>query len=318
MENRPIELIAPTKRAFERMKDILFRPFDIQKWFILGFSAWLATLLESGSSSGSGGGGDTSDIESGDESISDFINEATSWVQEHLTIILVVGGIIALIIIAVGIVLNWVQSRGKMMFLDNVLNNRALISEPWKKFRYPANSLFWWTLIYGLIVGTAVCLLIGAGLFLAWPMIQAESFDPEMITPLVALAVALGLVLLAATYITMLLENFVIPLMHRDEIPATAAWKKVLSLHSSHPGRFILFFLWNFVLGIITAFAILLLVLGTCCIAAIPLIIPYIGTVLLLPVSVFFRLLGPEYLKQFGDEYDTTVETRESPPALPA
>ncbi len=175
MDTHRIELIAPTQRAFERMKDILFRPFDAQKWFILGFSAWLATLLEGGGSSGGGGGGDTSGIESGDESLSDIINEATAWIQEHLMIILVVGGAIALIFVALGIVLNWVQSRGKMMFLDNVLHNRAHISEPWKKFRKPANSLFWWTLIYGFIVAAVICLVIGAGLFLAWPMIQAES-----------------------------------------------------------------------------------------------------------------------------------------------
>ena len=50
MGNNRIEFIAPTKRAYEGMKCILFRPFDMGKWFILGFTAWLATLFEGGGS----------------------------------------------------------------------------------------------------------------------------------------------------------------------------------------------------------------------------------------------------------------------------
>lgn len=45
------QYIAPTSRAFGRMTTILFRPFDLGKWFVLGFSAWLATLLDGGGSS---------------------------------------------------------------------------------------------------------------------------------------------------------------------------------------------------------------------------------------------------------------------------
>lgn len=316
MENRRIEFIAPSKRAFARMKDILFRPFDIQKWFILGFTAWLATLVEGGGSSGSGGGGDTSDLELDDFSLSEALNEMTSWIHEHLAIILVIGGIILLIVTAVMIALTWVQSRGKLMFVDNVLNNRARIAEPWKEFRFPANSLFVWMLVYGFILFAVFSLAIGFGLFTAWPMMKAETFDTDSIPLFVGLGAILVGLAIAASYISMLLENFVVPLMQRDGICTTEAWRKFLSLHSHHTGTFILFFLWTIVLGIVTALAITLLVIGTCCIAAIPLIIPYLGTVLLLPVLVFYRLIGPEFLKQFGDEFDVTV-SGESPTSLP-
>jgi hypothetical protein len=51
----------PLDQAFTRAKQITFQPFDLRKWFVLGFAAWLATLLESGMNfnfnvPGSGGG----------------------------------------------------------------------------------------------------------------------------------------------------------------------------------------------------------------------------------------------------------------------
>ena len=49
----------PLSRAWTRMTDALFRPFDIKKWFVVGFTAWLAGLA-------SGGGGGSSAGQSGD------------------------------------------------------------------------------------------------------------------------------------------------------------------------------------------------------------------------------------------------------------
>ena len=45
--------------------------------------------------------------------------------------------------------------------------------------------------------------------------------------------------------------------------------------------------------------------------------LPYVGTMLLLPVFVFSRLIGPDYLRQFGDEFDAlTVKTPELPQTM--
>ncbi len=45
-----ISVTAPVGQAFDRMKRMLFQPFDIGKWFVIGFCAWLATLGDSGGS----------------------------------------------------------------------------------------------------------------------------------------------------------------------------------------------------------------------------------------------------------------------------
>src|SRR2546423_8644566 len=46
---RTIEIFKPFGEAFELMKKILFQPFDLKKWLVIGFTAWLASL-------GAGGG----------------------------------------------------------------------------------------------------------------------------------------------------------------------------------------------------------------------------------------------------------------------
>ena len=47
-----IAFFEPLNRSWERMKHILWQPFDLTKWLVLGFSAWLAGLMD-----GAGGGG---------------------------------------------------------------------------------------------------------------------------------------------------------------------------------------------------------------------------------------------------------------------
>src|SRR4030042_3895387 len=48
-----ILFMEPLSRAWGRMKIALFRPFDIHKWFVVGFNAFLAGLMDA--SGGSGG-----------------------------------------------------------------------------------------------------------------------------------------------------------------------------------------------------------------------------------------------------------------------
>ena len=49
---RPVEInvVEPISPALERVKRMLFQPFDLGKWFVIGFCAWLACLGEGGGS----------------------------------------------------------------------------------------------------------------------------------------------------------------------------------------------------------------------------------------------------------------------------
>ena len=61
-------------------------------------------------------------------------------------------------------------------------------------------------------------------------------------------------------------------------------------------GTFVLYFLFKFVLFIGAAILAVIVTCLTCCIA----VIPYLGTVILLPIFVFFRCYSLYFMQQFG------------------
>ena len=87
---------------------------------------------------------------------------------------------------------------------------------------------------------------------------------------------------------------------------------KFLELFKQHFWHFVLYGLFILLLIIITAIAVILAGVFTCCIGFILMIIPYIGSVLLLPVSYTFRALSVEFLEQFGEEYKLFPEEEQT------
>jgi hypothetical protein len=116
--------------------------------------------------------------------------------------------------------------------------------------------------------------------------------------------VLIGLLLfLIIGYISMFLNNFVVPIMYKSGLTANDAWRIFLMLFGKHVFHFILYGVFIFGLYILFVIGIVICGLITCCCGFILLMIPYIGSVLMLPVSVTFRALSLEFLEQFGDEY---------------
>jgi hypothetical protein len=57
---------------------------------------------------------------------------------------------------------------------------------------------------------------------------------------------------------------------------------------------------------ILTVTAIVVAGFSTCCIGFLLMAIPYVSSVVLLPVDVLFRGLGPDFLAQFGPQWAIT------------
>lgn len=70
-----------------------------------------------------------------------------------------------------------------------------------------------------------------------------------------------------------------------------------------------------FVLGIGVGIAVLFFALVTCCTGLLLVAIPFVGTVILLPIIYTFRAFSIEFLAQFGEEYNVFPKTDE--PVLP-
>ncbi|MGC1479747.1 MAG: hypothetical protein WA771_04535 [Chthoniobacterales bacterium] len=311
MSVETVEYARPTARSFSGMQRILFQPFSLSKWLILGFTAWLAGLLDGGGSGSIGGSGSDG---SGKGGLTEKASHFGDWVTENLGIVIGIGSVVLIVALAAVVALLWVSSRGKFMFLDNVVQNRAEVKTPWKRFRPLGNSLFRWKLVFGLIAFAAVFLIVGVAVPIGFLLPESA----WMVFLLAALAI-LPVVLVFA-YVSILLEDFVIPLMYRSSLTTNQAWRQFFPLHRRSITTFILYALWKVLLWIPVSIFLILLGVATCCVGFVLLAIPYVGAVFLLPISVFFRLLGPEFLKQFGPDLDVFPQPASAvgdPPPLP-
>jgi hypothetical protein len=69
-------------------------------------------------------------------------------------------------------------------------------------------------------------------------------------------------------------------------------------------GSFIVYGLFILVLKIAVGIAVIFLAAMTCCVGLLLIMIPFAGSVILLPVSYSFRAFSIEYFAMFGDEFD--------------
>jgi hypothetical protein len=298
----------PVARALDWTGKVLFRPFDIAKWLVLGFCAWLASL-------GEGGGGGHHNWNYSRDEARYQVERAHDWALAHLALVIYLAVLLAIVGIVLWVLFTWLSSRGKFMFLDGVVHDRGAVVEPWHRFRAQGNSLFFFrialTIAAVLVIGTAVALMVlsllatgfaddepgpaGVALLFLWiPMI-------------LFLALLVGLVAVAA-------NDFVVPIMWVRGSRVMEAWSEFLSLLSARLGMFILYVLLKIVIVLVTVGITCAAVCVTCCIVA----LPYVGTVILLPLHVFHRSFSIYFLSQFNPDYAPLAPVVTPPPEPPA
>jgi hypothetical protein len=294
-----ISYFGPFGRAWNRMKIALFKPFDPNKWFLLGFTAFLAGLADWHNGTMTSRWSDRGSF----REFVDFPNRAWQWLNSHpLLFMAIVFGV--MIIMAVLVIILWLSSRGSFLFLDNVVRDKAEISVPWKRFKTLGNSLFVWRLVFGLI-GLSLSILFSVFFFITAAHYYEDRGDfPLPIILAVGMALFFLLIVIIIAYIFLFLRDFVVPIMYKNNIKTAPAWHMFLSVFGQHPFHFILYGLLVFVLIIAFVIAVVFAGLITCCIGWFLLVIPYIGTVITLPVWYLFRAFSLEFLAQFGPEYE--------------
>ena len=316
MQPRQVSIIDAFSAAFERMKVMLFQPFSLEKWLTVGFTAWLAGAGGGGGGNfGSGfnfpGGGDFSpddwddaeDVGDAVESLDapSIIEAIVDWIAAHPGWTFLIGGG-CLLLVAFILLIVWLQSRGKFMFLDNVIHDRAEVVAPWKRFRRLGNSLFLFQLALGVVV-TLGFVLIGG--LVALTLVGSERpFE----TPLGCVAIAIGALLsivlmLVVSFVYYFLNGFVVPLMHRYDLKTMEAWNRFGPLLRSHFWSLVLSGLFLAVVAMGVGIGLFLVGILTCCIGLILLALPYVGTVLILPVVTTYRLYTVNLLDQIDPGY---------------
>ena len=302
-----ISVIDPLGPAFERVKVILFKPFDLGKWFVIGFCAWLAGLGE-----GWGGGGRGYRWKQHGDA-HQLAEQAKYFVLENLFWIIPATIFVILLIIGLWLLVTWLNSRGRFMFLHCVAHNKTEVVVPWKKFRECANSLFLFRIVVGIISFFAICLPLLFAIFCIFGIISG----PPYVGPILGMVVTgLAFVALAIAFwlVKRFTTDFVLPIMFLRSTSCTTAWRQFLTLLSANKARFALYALFRIVIAIAIGVVIALgFCIGCClCCVSVLLLIPYIGTVILLPVFVFERSYSLCYFRQFGPQFDVFTPEAET------
>jgi hypothetical protein len=285
-----IEIFKPFSETFELMKKILFHPFDAKKWFVIGFAAWLANL-------GSGSGSFNYQFNRHDEvqKVNDVMNQIPHPI--------LVFGVCLLIffVVALIVLFAWLRARGRFMFIDCIIKNRGAIAEPWREFRREGNSYFLFSLVATFIFVVFAALLSLPLIILA---IQGRYYlylHRDRLSVYVILAIAAWVFVVLVVIITWgLIATFMVPVIYRRRCRAYEAFRAIVSLIAAHPGEIVLYCLFVIVLVVATVLVSCFAICATCCIAA----LPYVGTVILLPVFILLRSFSLLFLRQFGPDYD--------------
>ena len=297
-----ISVIEPITPAIERVKVVLFRPFDLAKWFTVGFCAWLAYLAEGG---GGGGFNFPGNAFNGNRGTApDFHNIFVT----HLALILTIVGIVAVVIIAVTVLLLWLGSRGQFMFLHCVATNCAEVSIPWHRYKRQGNSLFLFRIVAGIV--TLLAMAIVAGLIAGLGFLMYYNAAPMwmVVVSLVFISLITFVPLMIAIGVFFkFLSDFVVPIMFLRGATTLEAWREFRPMLSANKGAFTLYILFQVVIAMAIGAMVFAAIMFACCACCCTLCIwmlPYIGTVALLPVLVFKLAYSLNYLRQFGTAYD--------------
>ncbi|MFZ1614617.1 MAG: hypothetical protein WAT51_10620 [Holophaga sp.] len=276
-------VVQSTRSAIHHTERILFSPFEIQRWFALGFTAFLASL----------GGG----FRMHSNGLPKEWPALGEWIQAHLPLAIALGIALLLLVLAVLVVLNWIACRGQFMFLDNVIHNRTAIREPWQRFRQPANQLFVFQLILGagILVGLLLLVGIGAGGAIFLRPVFEQLGHAGRITAIAVLVVAALALFLGLIFFALVLQDFLVPLVYLKNLKPTDALRAFLrDLLPGHGWDLCRFYLMKLLLGL---GALIVIVVGgclTCCIG----FLPYLSSVLTLPITVMFTCLNLDFLAQ--------------------
>lgn len=263
----------PLNTAWKRTEGILFRAADLKKWLCLGFTAWLAGFLEqAGSHLGNA---------IPDDKLAGSLQSLTAMGISVWAAILC-GALVVLTLF--GGLFIWLGARGQFMFLDNVVANRSEVVRPWKAFRQRGNSLAWlygWVFLGGMILFGALLLY---ALFYCWSDLRVGQMRPlAAYQPLLLVAGAAILCMFPVGIVMFFFRELGVPLMYAADLQVGAALGRVWNLATEHPLDFLVYLIVRLVLGFLFTLIAVLLGCLTCCLG----FIPYVSTVLTLPLRVF-------------------------------
>ena len=300
-----VSVIDPISPAIERVKTVLFRPFDLGKWFVIGWCAFLAHLGQGGGGGGGGGGrggphrmGDVpTEIRHGVDQARDFVNYNLDW-------LIPLGIFLFLLIIALAFFITWVSSRGRFTYLHCVARNKGEFWNPWHQFRDQGNSLFAFRIVLGIVGFLTIVGILVLGVTLIIVHRATLGFNAASILAIVLWTLLFVSAIIVLGLVGKFTDDFVVPIMYARTAGCVEAWRVLLDVMGFNKARFFLYVLFQLAIGLVIGVLVIASVCLTCCCAGCLFAIPYLGTVALLPIHVFTRSSSLNYLSQYGAEFN--------------
>ena len=318
---RNVKLTALIGKSFDRMIEILFKPFSVNKWLKLILIAFLAGALAGGNGSGGGGGnnhppqkqevkqaagqtgtGQASEKTPGQvHAVSGAISQpaapakAPSAPPPLIVIALIVGAVL-ICILALLLLMTWLGSRFRFVWFNAIVNNTGSIIEPYSRHSRGANSLFKFSILVfvGFLIFTA--LDVGGALY---AMYKVGAFGHGFVWSVpVALKIFLLptlfflVAILALVILNVIIDNFAVPIMALDELRLVPALEKFGDIFLRNWRDVILFLLVLLLLGIVASAAVgviaLLMLLVILLIAAVVFGLPFLIIAMAMKAKLIF------------------------------
>ncbi len=278
--DRSVTTMSAFGEAFRFMRPRLFSPFNLSMWLMLGFLAFLGGTLEIGVFTYNFQGLEKEQPELAARG--QDLQPYTEFFFRYFWFIVTAILLVFLGLLVLRIVWIYVACRGRFLFLEALLFRDFRMKESWARNDRQAGSLFWWKLCTGTI---GFLFFLAVAVSMAFFLFNRGALS-RMTGSLVVLAAGLFTIGLCATALSILLEDFVVPLMWSRRIGVLRAWGALFGLVSGRPGLFALYVplrvLFSIAAYALTATALCL----TCCLAA----LPVIGQTFLLPLYALARL----------------------------
>jgi len=300
--------------AIDRSRYLLFKAGNFETWLRFGVIIFLASLASPGGKGsanyGSGGGGDGS---GGMPAIDEAIRQGRDWLVDHLALILLIGGGILLLIVGIGLLVSWLGSRGQMMLIRSVATGDSTIGQNWTQTKYQANSVFAFRIVLAVIGAVITIPLLGGAASIVLNLADSEesSLMPYIwgVLPILGVFVIVGI---AFWVVQLLLVQFVMPLMYKDNVGCMDGWRRLRAMSRGNVGPILLFFLIRLCYGVAFGMATFLVGCLTCCIG----FLPFVHHTLFAPYYVFDRAYSLYAIESLGPGFQL-VEPM-GPPELPS
>ncbi|MEZ4238715.1 MAG: hypothetical protein R3F59_21700 [Myxococcota bacterium] len=283
--------------ALDRTRHVLFDPFDGAKYVGLAFCVWLSQVGSVAGNSSSWSARNRGGNGSGSPFDPHFWKQVTDFLQQWGAL-LVAGGLLLLVVgIAVWALLTFLQSRGLFMTIDNLVNDRGAVQAPWSAWAAEADALFRFRLSVGLAagaVGLAAAGLAGFGVWLTWTGVP----DGTHLGLLVVAGAISGAAALAAALADWSATEFVAPLMYVRRYGVADGFRDLRAMLGADLGGFLVYVLLKVVAGLGVGFLTVALTCMTCGLT----LLPFLGTLILLPLFVFLRTFALAFVAQQADD----------------